>query len=978
MTPTPKKLLDTTLKTLSLVLSSTLFMPVVLAAPTAPAFPGAQGFGASATGGRGGSVYHVTSLSDSKTKGTLRYGLEEEAKKGPLTIVFDISGNIKLKNRLGVKYNNLTIAGQTAPKGGITVSGYPFLIQGKKGGAVRKNVIIRELRFRTGDFNVRPIADKPAKGRGDLGGDGADGITVTYAENIILDHVSLSWAIDETFDVTHSKSVTLQNSMIYEGLFDSYHSKKKSNQKQTEPHSRTVFLRGYNTPSEVQNKTKGYSIIGNLLAHSNMRMPVVGGEQDYKSGENGTKWLNLEFANNVIYNWGERSGHTATNARIQMNYINNYLIAGKSTKQGTPNESVNPRTAFRVEKSGSDDKNKFFLYQNGNFMDSNRDGVINGKVLSKSGKNWEGFIDFEENEKQSSRFGFPISDSVLLSAPNAYSKVINSVGASLYRDKTDLRIINDMKVGKGVLIDSQDEVGGLEKITEVKRPNNFDTDQDGMPNLWENEHGLDPNSASDRNDKTLSSEGYTNIEVYLSDLVSNKTAKPEEDNVKPSTPKNLTVSNIKQTRFTVKWDAATDNIGVAEYQVHYNDKVKSVTGTSTIITELTPNMNYSVRVKAKDAAGNVSAFSNPQTVVTDAEVSTPTPVFTIKYLSGAGGTIIGDTEQAIKKGGATTTVTARSDSGYDFIKWSDGSTAVKRNDNNITKHQVITALFKKEPITINNDKIEKISASSTISLGQKVNISISYSASKATKLVVKFSKGYSETIDRKTFDIKAGKGKANYTFTVPTNISAGNGYGYMAYISPTGHSPEKTTDYIKKDVTVLANDVLVVEAPVATPLIGPKGNTTDTTPTYSWKAVSGATWYYLWSRDNQGDISNKWYHKSKLGCENGSGTCSVTPETELPLGSVRWYVISWNKSGLSPWSKGMRFTVTDPTNPTAIVPGSPENLSEKAPTMPGAPEEATTDSLATSDDKASGGSFGFLLLPLALMGLRRRMTATKK
>ncbi len=469
------------------------------------AFPGARGFGARASGGRGGSIYHVTTLADGSDEGTLRYGIEEIAPQGPLTIVFDVSGNIKLERRLKITSSDLTIAGQTAPDGGITLSGYPTLLEGESRSERIKNIIIRYLRFRTGDFNAHAFGLKPPKGRGDLGGNGGDGVTITFAENIIFDHVTVSWGMDETFDLGQSKSVTLQNSMIYEGLFDSYHT--NSSKTEIEKHSRTTLIGGTNTPDEMNNKTKGYSFIGNVLAHSNMRMPVVGGEK-----HDLTRGTNIEFINNVIYNWGQRSGHTATNAMINMNYEGNYLIAGPSTKQGTPSKHVNPRTAFRVEQETADDLDKFLMYQTGNFIDSDRDGAHDG-----SGVGGEAFIDFEDHERLSERHHFPTAD--YRSATDAYDLVLTGAGSSLSRDRDDRRVVDDVRNREGRIIDSQDQIGGLSPIDSIRRPSDFDTDQDGMPDRWEDDHGLDRTRPSDASEVDPDTAGYTNLEVYLDSLV---------------------------------------------------------------------------------------------------------------------------------------------------------------------------------------------------------------------------------------------------------------------------------------------------------------------------------------------------------------------------------------------------------------------------------------------------------------------------
>ena len=196
----------------------TSFWILALAYPTRgddlPSFPGAQGFGALAVGGRGGDVYHVTRLDDSGP-GSLRSGIQTAS--GPRTIVFAIGGTIQLQSPLTISKSLLTIAGQTAPGDGVTVAGYPTNIAGVS------DVIIRHMRFRTGDFNVASLPSKVGNGNMDLSGDAADSLSISNSWRVMIDHVSTSWGMDEVLSVTRSNNVTVQNSIIGEALHDSFH-----------------------------------------------------------------------------------------------------------------------------------------------------------------------------------------------------------------------------------------------------------------------------------------------------------------------------------------------------------------------------------------------------------------------------------------------------------------------------------------------------------------------------------------------------------------------------------------------------------------------------------------------------------------------------------------------------------------------------------------------------------------------------------
>ncbi len=256
----------------------------IAAAPAAPtasiAFPGAVGQGAVSTGGRGGDVYRVTNLSDYGNAdpviaGSLRDAIESAT--GPRTIVFDVGGALELARPLEiVDKANLTIAGQTSPSG-VTVYGYNTLLQRAD------DVIIRQMRFRTGDFN----AIGNATGNMDLLPEAADAIEIVESNRVILDSVSTSWSMDETLSVTRSKDVTVQNSIISEGLDDGFHS--------SGPHSRGSLVRGELTPAEQAAGTGGITFFGNLWAQQDRRSPGVGGDE-----VDPTLNADVNIVNNVI------------------------------------------------------------------------------------------------------------------------------------------------------------------------------------------------------------------------------------------------------------------------------------------------------------------------------------------------------------------------------------------------------------------------------------------------------------------------------------------------------------------------------------------------------------------------------------------------------------------------------------------------------------------------------------------------------
>lgn len=446
----------------------------VQVAETAYAFPGAEGFGRDATGGRGGKVIYVTNLNDSGA-GSLRSAIETA---GARYVLFKVSGTIILKSRLDIKFGDITIAGQTAPGDGICVRDYPVTVSAD-------NVIIRFMHFRMGDAQ---------KQEGDaLGG--------RFHKNIIVDHCSMSWSTDECVSFYVNENTTVQWSIIAESLRNSVHGKGA--------HGYGGIWGGKNA-----------SFHHNLLAHHDSRNPRLG-----ESAGDAFALSDLtDLRNNVIYNWGNNSCYGGE--AMNVNIVNCYYKPGPATPSSKRERIV---SIDKNKTAGTDVYNiwgKFYIA--GNVLEGSTRATEDNWTYGVYSQFHSSYGTVPEADKAAMRKAeeWPINGNVTThTAQVAYEKVLDLAGASLVRDAVDLRIIGNVRNGdysfegsngstKGI-IDHQGDVGGWPELKSAAAP--ADTSNDGMPDDWKTGKKLDP-AKFQANGHDLST-GYENIEVYLNSLV---------------------------------------------------------------------------------------------------------------------------------------------------------------------------------------------------------------------------------------------------------------------------------------------------------------------------------------------------------------------------------------------------------------------------------------------------------------------------
>jgi hypothetical protein len=409
-----------------------------------PAFPGAEGSGAYTPGGRGGKVLFVTTLADydpGKEKpipGSLRRAL---LTKGPRTVLFRVGGNIELKRDLWIGEPFITIAGQSATGGGICLKNASLLIQ-------THDVILRHLRIRPGDVQHREL----------------DAISCS-GQNVIIDHCSTSWAIDETLSTNgNSADVTVSWCLITESLNRSYHHKGA--------HGYGSLISG---PGAI-------SYHHNIYAYHRSRNP---------RGGDGL----LDFRNNLVCAWGDRPGYSGDD-RLRLNYVGNVLQPlswSKSAGYAFLPGGLRPR-----------------IYIADNLHESSAPANADNWLLIRPPA---GATAEEARERMRAGQPFASADVTTEPAQSAYRRVLDEAGATRPdRDAVDARVVAAIRAGAGRIINSQSEVGGWPRLAAGEAPP--DSDDDGMPDAWETAHGLDPRRAADpRGDRD--GDGYTDLEEFL-------------------------------------------------------------------------------------------------------------------------------------------------------------------------------------------------------------------------------------------------------------------------------------------------------------------------------------------------------------------------------------------------------------------------------------------------------------------------------
>lgn len=415
------------------------------------AFPGAEGWGRYALGGRGGQVLFVTNLKD-KGPGSLRAAIEAQV---PRIVVFKISGTIELQSQLRIIHPRITIAGQTAPGDGICLKKYPLIISAN-------DAVVRFLRVRLGDEAGKLM----------------DGIDISNAENVIVDHCSVSWTLDEAVNTYHgTKNITVQWCLISESLHDS---------RLQQGHGFAASLGGVNS-----------SYHHNLLANNAGRNPSI-------AGETSNPTINLDFRNNAIFNWQ----HRRLDGRPEsINVVNNYYKAGPASREYL--------TIVKIQSLDNGTFGRWYIQ--GNILENHLQSRKRNGLVS---------IDASNRSPESAMIDKPVDFAPVFTetAEAAFENVLLYAGAIRpKRDSHDERIVREVRSGRTTfgngIISSQTDVGGWPELLSAQAP--LDIDADGMPDEWERR--FSPNGdLSLQGTLDSDGDGYTNVEEYLNQTNPNK------------------------------------------------------------------------------------------------------------------------------------------------------------------------------------------------------------------------------------------------------------------------------------------------------------------------------------------------------------------------------------------------------------------------------------------------------------------------
>lgn len=464
------------------------------------AFPTAEGFGKYATGGRGGKVVKVTSLLDDNSDGTLRWAFNQY-KGEPITIVFEVSGAIALNSELRVNRADWTLAGQTAPGDGITITRNKVNFGGSQ------NFIVRNVRFRIGQKSVA----------GDIMPENACG--AENCSNFIFDHCSFGWSVEENMNTADCHFLTVQYCMVHEGLYNAGHSKG---------------VRGYGCQWGGSPATYHH----NLLAHNQSRSCRFNGAR----GEDYVVFM--EYINNVNYNYGKEgncyggentadiTSYNGLNSAHECNFINNYYRGGAASNT-TSVVFVNSSYARDGAKSWGPSK----WYIDGNVAHGfDKATADNWSAVRSEGYPLAQIKSDERIVTATPYYKYSLAGPVgsyqperymlqgFESANDAYATVVAKAGC-INRDKVEQRVAEEARLGKttyggsmgatsGIIDTEADAEGFFDYPTDYTVA--ADTDGDGMPDAWESANGLNP-TVADNN--ILNVDGYTALEVYLNSLM---------------------------------------------------------------------------------------------------------------------------------------------------------------------------------------------------------------------------------------------------------------------------------------------------------------------------------------------------------------------------------------------------------------------------------------------------------------------------